>query len=97
MAWKQLAFIDEVAVLSDDAPPPVDGTAASAGVGTEASRDDHIHALGPLVADLDFDQNMALSLVLEAVDVPPDAASEVEGQIYFDSGVADKHAYIWVT
>lgn len=96
MAWKKIAFLDEVAVLSDEIPLAVDGSAGSAGVGTEASRDDHVHALGPLVADLDFDQQQALSLVLEAVDEPPDAAAEVEGQIYFDVGVGDKHAYIWV-
>lgn len=43
--WKQFAFADEVANLSDSSPASV-GTAASAGVGTAASRDDHVHDLG---------------------------------------------------
>lgn len=46
MAWKGIPFSDEVAILSDVTPVAVDGTAGSAGTGTEASRDDHVHALG---------------------------------------------------
>lgn len=46
MAWRELAYLDEVATLSDTEPQPVDGTAGSAGTGTKASRDDHIHMLG---------------------------------------------------
>lgn len=74
----------------------VDGGAAALGTDNAIPHLDHKHALGPLVAALDFAQNMADGMVLEAVDTPPDAAAEVEGQIYFDSGVADKHPYIWV-
>lgn len=43
--WKKLAFSDEVAALSDDDPADV-GTVAAEGVGTTASRDDHVHKLG---------------------------------------------------
>jgi hypothetical protein len=75
---------------------PVDGTAAALGTDDAVPHLDHVHDLGPLVAALDFDQQQAVSLVLEAVDTPPDAAAEVEGQIYFDTGVADKHPYVWV-
>lgn len=129
MAWKQIAFIDEVAALTTNAPADADFAVAAVGVGTAAAKDDHkhdlnegiaatlapvdgtaealgtndavphldhIHALGPLVANLDFNQQQAVSLVLEAVATAPDAAAEVEGQIYFDTTVGDKHAYVWV-
>lgn len=43
MSWKQLAFADEVASLSDNAPADVTKAAAAAGSGTAASRDDHKH------------------------------------------------------
>jgi hypothetical protein len=96
MAWKKIAFLDEVAVLSDDTPEAVDGTAASAGTAETASRADHVHPLGPLVANLDFAQKQAIGMVLHAVDTPPDSGTEVEGQVYYDSGAADKHPYVWV-
>lgn len=43
MSWKKVPWDDEVATLSDTAPQDVDKSAASAGVGTAASRDDHKH------------------------------------------------------
>ena len=43
--WKKLAFADEVAALSDDDPVDI-GTSAAEGVGTTASRADHVHKLG---------------------------------------------------
>lgn len=130
MAWKKILLEGDAAVLSDVAPENVDHAAASAGVATEASRQDHkhdlnegtaatlapvdgtaealgiadavphldhIHALGPLVANLDFSQKEAVGLRLHYVDTPPNATTEVEGQIYFDSGAGDKHPYVWVT
>lgn len=48
--WKTLAFYDDVAVLSDAAAADV-SNAASAGTGTKASRDDHVHKLGANVPD----------------------------------------------
>ncbi len=39
--------------FSSDTPQAVDGTAAAAGTGVEVPRQDHVHALGPLVATLD--------------------------------------------
>ncbi|MDD5082738.1 MAG: hypothetical protein PHU08_05130 [Dehalococcoidales bacterium] len=74
----------------------VDGGAADEGTATSLVRSDHKHALGPLVADLDFAQNMADGVVLEAVDTPPDSGAEVEAQVYFDTGVGNKHLYVWV-
>lgn len=43
--WKKLAYLDEVATLSDVTPESV-GTAGAAGTGTAASREDHVHDLG---------------------------------------------------
>jgi hypothetical protein len=45
VTWKKLAFSDEVAALSDSDPADI-GTASAEGVGTAASRDDHVHKLG---------------------------------------------------
>jgi hypothetical protein len=42
--WKKLAFFDEVAALSDADPADI-GTTAAEGVGTTASRADHVHRL----------------------------------------------------
>ena len=48
--WKALAFYDDVAVLSDAEAADV-SNATSAGTGTKASRDDHVHKLGANVPD----------------------------------------------
>ncbi len=74
----------------------VDAQAASLGTNDSVSHVDHRHGLGPLAASLDYNQQQAVGLVLEAVATPPDPAAEVEGQIYYDTTVADKHPYIWV-
>lgn len=43
MSWRQVAYLDEVATLSDVAPVDVDKSAAVAGSASEASRQDHKH------------------------------------------------------
>lgn len=43
MAWRQLAFLNEVASLSDVAPVNVDHAAAAAGNAATASRQNHKH------------------------------------------------------
>lgn len=43
MSWKKVAYLDEVATLSDVAPQDVKVQTAAAGTGTAASRDDHKH------------------------------------------------------
>jgi len=88
--WKKLAYYDEVAILSDATPQPVDGTAGAAGTGTEASRADHIHALGPLVANLACNKKELTNAALDNQAADPE--TPVVGQIYFKTG--DTHPYV---
>ncbi len=74
---------------------PVDGTAVNLGTNNAVAHLDHIHALGALVANMDFNQKQAVGLIIHAVATPPNSGTEVEGQIYYDTTVADKHPYIW--
>jgi len=55
-----------------------------------------LNELGLPTAAVNLNKQQADGLVLEAVDTPPDLGTEVEGQVYFDTGIADKHAYVWV-
>lgn len=55
-----------------------------------------LNEFGLPTAAVNFNKQQADGLVLEAVATPPDAATEVEGQVYFDTTVGDKHAYVWV-
>lgn len=94
-AWQEVSRgLGAVAALTAAAPQPVDGTAAAVGVGTLAARDDHVHALGPLVAALDASQQQINSIRIENAATGPDAASEVEGQLFYDTD--DDHLYLWV-
>jgi len=45
VTWKEIAFLEDVATLSNGTPASV-GTTASAGTGTAAAREDHVHDLG---------------------------------------------------
>ena len=45
ITWKKLAFADDVASLSNADPADI-GTSKAEGVGTAASRDDHVHVIG---------------------------------------------------
>jgi len=51
VTWKKLAYLDEVAVLSDQVAHDV-GTVAGAGVATDAARHDHVHRLGNGAVDV---------------------------------------------
>ena len=45
MSWKKVAYLEEVATLSNNVPQAItQGASGSAGSGTAASRDDHVHA-----------------------------------------------------
>jgi len=59
--WKKLAYLDEVAVLSDVNPSAV-GITASPGTGVAASREDHVHVLG------DGSVNTAAKLAADVVE-----------------------------
>ena len=74
----------------------IDGGAASVGTANKFVRADHRHPLGPLAADLDCNQKQLLGQVMHSATSAPNPGSEVEGQVYYNSGVADKHPYIWV-
>ncbi len=74
----------------------VDGGDAAVGTTNRFVRADHKHALGPLVANLDFNQKQAIGQVLHVATSAPNAGSEVEGQVYYNSSSGDKHPYIWV-
>lgn len=43
--WKKLAYVDEVATLSDVNPSDI-GTTAAPGTASDASRHDHVHKIG---------------------------------------------------
>ena len=45
ITWKELAYKDDVAVLTSDAPADI-GTTAAVGNGTTAARSNHVHDLG---------------------------------------------------
>lgn len=93
-AWREISrSVGAVATLSNTTPTALTGQAATAGDDGDASRADHVHALGPLTADLDFNSNNALSFVLEAVATAPDSGAETEGQLYYDTD--DDHPYVW--
>jgi hypothetical protein len=51
VTWKKLAYLDEVATLSDEVSHDV-GTVAAAGVATDAARHDHVHRLGNGAVDV---------------------------------------------
>jgi len=70
---------------------PVDGSAAALGTNDAVPHLDHIHLLGPLVANLDFNKKQAINLVLDVETTDP--ASPTDGQIYYKS--TDKHPYIY--
>ena len=53
MSWKKIAYLDEVAVLSDTAPVDVTVAVAEAGVATDAARQDHKHDISVKVNELD--------------------------------------------
>lgn len=51
VTWKKLAYLDEVATLSDEDPHDI-GVTATEGVATDAARHDHIHRLANGAVDV---------------------------------------------
>ena len=66
------------------------------GTANKFVRADHKHGLGPLQANLDCNQKQLTGQVMHVAAAAPNSGAEVEGQIYYNSTVGDKHPYIWV-
>lgn len=71
---------------------PVDGTVATLGTQDAVPHLDHVHPLGPLVADLDFAKNNAVNMALDVQATAP--STPVDGQIYFNT--TDDHPYVYI-
>jgi len=69
----------------------VDGTSATLGTDNAVPHLDHIHPLGPLVANLDFNKKQANNLVFDVQATAP--LTPVDGQVYYSS--VDKHPYVY--
>ena len=90
--WKEIAFVGDVATLSSAAPSAI-GSVASAGVGTSASRSDHVHILGTaivgsenlktLTANMNFGGYQATEMSIMQSANPP--TTPKVGMIYQDS------------
>lgn len=70
----------------------IDGTAKALGTDNAVPHLDHIHALGPLVANLDFNKKQATGMALDVQATAP--LTPVDGQIYQNS--TDDHPYVYV-
>ena len=82
VTWKEIAFADDVASLSDSDPSAI-GTEAAAGSASDASRHDHVHALGAGTVD-----GTTIELTLGALNVVADGIGA--GQIH-DDAVGSEH------
>lgn len=151
MSWKKVAYLDEVATLSDVAPLIVQKQTAAPGTGTAASREDHKHdvavavpgdisegataaegistslaradhehgspadwtpkthapshkdagadeillnELGEPTAEVKINKQALRNPVIDPQTVEP--STPVDGQVYYNTGVADKHMYVYV-
>ena len=92
--WKKLAYLDEVAVLSDQVAHDV-GTVAGAGVATDAARHDHVHRLGngavDVAAVLATDVVETLKIKDLNVTTAKLAADAVDGTKLADDAVGSEH------
>jgi hypothetical protein len=73
----------------------VDGGAAAIGSANKFVRADHKHALGPLVADLNFAEYEADALALQNLQATDGIVTTKLGRIYFDKS-SDRHPYVYV-
>ena len=63
--WKEIAFVQDVALLSAQTAHDI-GTTAAAGVATDASKHDHVHVLGAACVDNSTIANTAGVLSIKA-------------------------------
>jgi len=73
----------------------VDGGAAAVGTANKFVRADHKHPLGPLVADLNFQEHEAPALALQNTSAAGAITTTKLGRIYFDTTAADRHPYVY--
>jgi len=73
----------------------VNGGAAAIGSTNKFVRADHKHALGPLVANLNFAEYEADALALDNLAAVDAVTTAKLGRIYFDTS-ADRHPYIYI-
>ncbi len=78
MTWKVVYTTDD---LADAAPEAVDGTAAAVGSASDVAREDHVHALGPLVANLACATNKITGLGAPSGDTDAATKGYVDGLI----------------
>jgi hypothetical protein len=92
--WKKIAFLDEVAILSDELAHDI-GTTASAGVAADASRHDHVHIIGDgavnTAAKLATDVVETLKIKDLNVTTGKLAADAVDGTKLADDAVGSEH------
>jgi hypothetical protein len=92
--WKKLAYIDEVAIVSDELAHDI-GTTASAGVATDASRHDHVHIIGDgavnTAAKLATDVVETLKIKDLNVTTAKLAVDAVDGTKLADDAVGSEH------
>ena len=94
VVWKKLAYTTDVAALSDAAPASV-GTAGAAGVGTAASRDDHVHDLG--AGSVDASDIIAADVIdsvhyaAASIDTEHIAADQITSALIADDAVGSEH------
>jgi len=84
VTWKKLAYLDEVATLSDEVPHDV-GTTAAQGVATDAARHDHVHRLANGAVDV---AAVLASNVVETAKINADA---VDATKIADDAVGSEH------
>jgi hypothetical protein len=72
VTWKELAYKDDVASLTDQAAHDI-GTTASQGVATDAARHDHVHILGSGTVD-----NATIELNANALRIKADGVTSAK-------------------
>ena len=92
--FKKILLSGDAAELSDDNPADV-ANAASAGVGTTASRDDHVHAIAADAVGADEIDSTDTGITMAQLIFTPAAngTGEVEGTVFYDSD--DDHLYVY--
>jgi hypothetical protein len=94
VTWKKLAYLDEVAIVSDEVAHDI-GTTAGAGVATDASRHDHVHRLGNGAVDVAavLATDVVETLKIKDLNVTTGklAADAVDGTKLADDAVGSEH------